>query len=106
MKRKTPLIFIIPVIAIAGIIAVAFYVRSSSPQPTTANEVQLPHSYSDTSGGKPTTFLGGVRESAGSSATPTVAPSSASDLSNELKTTTDDGGQADLNSIKQESNGL
>ncbi|HUD19030.1 MAG TPA: hypothetical protein VMR81_01105 [Patescibacteria group bacterium] len=107
MKRKTPLVFIIPAVAVMGIIAVAFYMRSSASVPTAVNQVQLPRGFGDTTGGKPTTFLGGLFGGGTSPIpTPTVAPSTAAGLSGELNSTIDDGGQADLNALSKEASGL
>lgn len=106
-KKKTPLLFIIPAVALFIAIGVATAVKLLSPEnamPAKAAPAEYPNPYGKMDGKKPSSFLGKLL---GTNPTPTSAPSSAAaDLSRELKDTVDDGGASDLETLQEDASGL
>jgi hypothetical protein len=94
--KKLPFIFIPAIVAIVIVVAVLGY-RMFTTVPATTKPADFPNAL-NTNTKNPTVRLGGL------SASPT--PATAADLNNELKSTVDDGGKADLDALAQDAAGL
>lgn len=90
------------IVVVGGAIALRLMTVPVTPHPS--SPTQFPNSLDSGQSGQPTSLLGSLFGTV--APTPTPTPATAKDLSNELKTTVDDGGAADLNSLSREANGL
>lgn len=106
--KKTPLLFTIPLIAILVVVGAAIALKVFAPKPQV--EVLRPSEFPNTVGSeavsKPSTFLGGLFGQKTAVQTPAPTPQTAADSSKELRSTYDDGGQSELDSISKEANSL
>lgn len=101
--KRAPLLFTIPVIAIVAVLAIVFGYKILSARPVSMVKNEFPNSIGSETSKKPKSFLGGLFQSG---ATPSPTPATAVELSNELKSTYDDGGQSDLDSIAKDASSL
>lgn len=105
-KKSSPLLYIIPVIALFIAVGVAVGVKLLSPENSIPAQAALeyPDPYGKTDLKRPSSFLGKLL---GTNPTTTpIGTNSAADLSRELKETVDDGGQSDLDALTQDAAGL
>lgn len=91
------------IVVVGGAIALRL-LNTPSVQISPKTKTEFPNAIDKGSVGTPKSFLGSLFVP--SAPTPTPTPGSAIDLTSELKSTVDDGGQADLNALSQEANGL
>ncbi len=101
--KKASLLFTIPVVAIFLVLAVVFGYKMLVPKPVETVKNEFPNALGTDAPKKPNSFLGSLF---GTNATPTPTPSSAVELSNELKATYDDGGKSDLDAIAKDASSL
>ncbi len=107
--KKTPLFIIIPLFAVLVIVAVAMVLKTVAPTQkevvqTSQKSSEFPNAVTNETVSKPSTFLGnlfGVKDP-----TPSPTPKTATDLSNELKRTYDDGGQSELDALSKAASAL
>lgn len=102
MKKKMPLFFIIPGVAIAIVVGVAILIKVTAPKPVPSVSTDFPNAINDSQTGNPRSFLGSLF----GGPKPTPSPATANDLSTQLKNTYDDGGASDLNALQQQASGL
>ncbi len=98
--KKLPFIIGIPAVAIALVLGGAMLWKLKNQTVGTVN--QLPGAF-ESSGTKPSNPFSALF---GSKVAPTPTPASSADLNKELLTVEDDGGAADINSLKSEASGL
>ncbi len=96
--KKLSIVITVPILTMAAIIAVAFFVKTKQDTLNSFNTKQLPSSYTNTVG-KPTSGY----PSEGSVSAPGNTVSS---LYSYLQTTEDDGGTSDLQQLQKDSVGL
>ena len=101
--KKTSLLFVIPLVALMVVVAGAVTIRLLSRESTVPARAgsEFPNLVIQQES-RPASFLGGLF----GNATPTPTPTTASDLSRELKDTVDDGGASELDALQQEAAGL
>lgn len=106
--KKTPLFITIPFIAILIVVGIAVAVKTFAPKPQVEvlKPTEFPNSIGSETVTKPSTFLGGLFGQKPAVSTPTPSPSTASDLSKELKDTYDDGGQAEMDALTKDAAAL
>ncbi len=97
--KKLPLIIGIPAIAVAVILGGAMLWKLANK---TADTVSAPGGLTSEST-KPSNPFSALF---GSKPEPTPTPASAADLNRDLEAVTDDGGTADINSLKSDASGL
>lgn len=108
-KQKTPLLILIPMIAVFIVVGAAVAIKLLSPEnamPTKAADESVrryPNLLQRDEGKKPSSFMGRFL---GGNPTPTPTPATADDLSRELKNTVDDGGAMDFDKLEQEAAAL
>ena len=106
--KKTPLFITIPFVAVLIVIGIALALKTFAPkqQVEVLKPTEFPNSVGSETVSKPSTFLGSLFGQKQAVSTPTPTPSSASDLSKELKETYDDGGQAELDALSKDAASL
>lgn len=109
-KKKTPLLFIIPTVALLVAVGVATTVKLLSPEnamPAEAAPREYPNPYGKMGSNKPSSFMGKLL---GKNPAPmdqsATGTASAAELSRELKDTVDDGGASDLKTLEEDATGL
>ena len=103
--KKTPLFFTIPVIAIVIVIAIAFVLKLGPAKPAvTTVPTEFPGAVGETAVKKPESYLGSLFGAGNPTLTPT--PATATELSNDLKSTYDDGGASELDAIAKDASSL
>lgn len=102
--KKLPLLFLVPMIALIVALGVATAVKLLPPPETEVTQTaEYPNPFAEDTASQPSTFLGKLFNPP---QTPSPTPASSLDLSNELKTTVDDGGKSDFDALEQEASAL
>ena len=112
--KKLSIVIAVPLLVIAVVVAVAFYLKVASTVPSPSEAVTPNRQIAPLSGDLSKPAAGGSLSKSGtvSSGTSTPTPkvtttqSSVSDMNKELQSTSDDGGASDLNSLKKDASGL
>ncbi len=98
------MLFFVPMIALVIALGVATAVKLlPRPEVAAPQASEYPNPFGEEASSQPSTFLGTLFNPA---ETPSPTPASSLDLSNELKTTVDDGGQSDFDALEQEASAL
>lgn len=100
--KKLPFLIIVPLIAVLVLVGAAMTIRvSNSSIPTSSDTTgkTYPQGGTGESGSAPSTFLGGLFGQKATTNTPSPTPQSSEELSRELKSSYDDGAQAELDSL-------
>ena len=105
--KKTPLFITIPFVAVLIVIGIALAIKTFAPKPQVEvlKPTEFPNSVESETVTKPSTFLGGLFGKQ-AVATPTPTPGTAAELSKDLKSTYDDGGQAELDALTKDAAAL
>jgi len=102
--KKMPMMLLVPMIALVAVVSIATAVRLlPRPQQQAPVATQYPNPFGNDETTQPATFLGKLLNPA---STPSPTPASSNDLSSELKTTVDDGGESDFDALEQEASAL
>lgn len=106
--KKTPLLILIPLIAVLSIVAAAVIMKTLTSQPEVVLQktTEFPNSIGSEDSGKPSTFLGGLFGQNKATSTPTPSPASAAQFTSELKDTYDDGDQAEFDALTKDAASL